>query len=89
MKRKKDYLHILKGKDNKFSGKRVLGTILILTGIHIGYYGIFKDKDLSDIAMLCGTFFGAGLALWGITAWATNNRERIELDETNPNTNQE
>lgn len=87
MKKKREYLHILKGKDGKISGKRLLGTTLILAGIHIGYYGLFKDRDLSAIAVLCGTYFGAGLALWGITAWATNQQSAnsSEIDETNPN----
>lgn len=90
MRRKRDYFHILKGKDNRFSGKRVLGTILILAGIHIGYYGLFKNSDLSQIAMLCGTYFGAGLAMWGITAWTNNQQDQIisNVDETNPNKNQ-
>lgn len=60
------------GEDNKPSGKRILGTALILSGIYLGYYGVkYRFDRLDPVTMLVGVFFGAGLAFWGITTWST------------------
>lgn len=60
------------GEDNKLSGKRILGSLLILSGIYLGYYGVkYRFDHLDPVTMLVGVFFGAGLAFWGITTWST------------------
>jgi len=83
----RDLRHIFEGKDGKLSGKRILGTLLILCGIHIGWHGVVNCTDsLADIVMMVGTFFGAGLAMWGITSWDNRMQEKMNLE--NPSRNQ-
>ncbi len=65
-------LHMLEGNDNKLSGKRVLGTALIVMGMIIGIHSVWICSDnTGNDTMMVGAFFGAGLAFWGITTWSS------------------
>lgn len=65
-------LNAIEGEDNKLSLKRILAASLIISGIYLGWYGVkYRFEKLDPITMLIGVFFGAGLALLGITTWST------------------
>jgi len=40
---------------------RLLSFITVLSAVVIACYGIVKGVDLSTLAVLCGTFLGAGI----------------------------
>lgn len=72
------FSNLIEGDDNKPSIKRVLAAALILSGIYLGWYGVkYRFEKLDPITMLIGVFFGAGLALLGITSWSTIQSMKI------------
>lgn len=71
-------LNPIEGDDGKPSIRRILAALLILSGIYLGYYGVrYRFEKLDPITMLIGVFFGAGLALLGITSWSTLQSMKI------------
>lgn len=41
---------------------RLMSVCSLLAGIAIGLYGVYKGKDLSGIAQVCGVFVGSAFA---------------------------
>lgn len=76
-------IHPLEGNDGKLSGKRLLGTLLVLYGIKMAWHGVaYCMEHLPDITMLVGTLLGAGLAFWGITEWGRVQDTKNSTDIT-------
>ena len=76
------------GNDGMLSGKRILGTLLILMGMYLGWYGVvYRFEKLDPITMLIGVFFGAGLAFWGITSWTSIQAMKVNSDKPEEKTN--
>lgn len=74
-------LHMFEGTDGKLSGKRFLGTFLIISGSRLAWYGVIHCLDhLADVTMLVSSLLAGGLAFWGITAWA--NMKDSQMNRT-------
>ena len=43
------------------SSMRVMAMISLLTACYIGIAGLYKDRNLSELAILCGTFLSAAM----------------------------
>lgn len=50
---------LLSENQNDISTVRVMAFISLLTGVSIGLYGVYSNRDLSGIAQVCGVFIGA------------------------------
>lgn len=60
---------IFKGEDGYWSGKRIFGTICLITALILTIRAALVGIDLSGQAVLISPVFGAGLALWGISSY--------------------
>lgn len=80
----KYFIHPLEGEDGKLSGKRLLGSILIIFGVRMAWYGVlYCVNNLPDVTMMVGTLLGAGLAFWGITEWGRQQDIKNNPDKNN------
>lgn len=43
------------------SAMRVMSMISLLTGCYIGVSGLYQNKNLSELAILCATFLGSAM----------------------------
>jgi len=83
---------IWEGRDNKPSGKRILGILLILFSCFLSIQGINKTPDdLAGVAIIVTPFLAGGLAFWGITEWSNviqskdrKDRNKLNLDDLKP-----
>lgn len=48
-------------ENSPVSSMRVMSLICVITAAIIAIVGMEQGKDLSQLAMICGTFLGAGL----------------------------
>jgi hypothetical protein len=58
----KDWLKGLFENNGKVSSMRVMSMISLLTGCYIGISGLYQDKNLSELSILCGTFLSSSMA---------------------------
>jgi hypothetical protein len=56
-----DWIKNIFKSDSEVSSMRVMSMISLLTGCYIGISGLYQGKNLSELAILCGTFLGAAM----------------------------
>jgi uncharacterized membrane protein len=46
---------------SEVSSMRVMTMLALLTGCFVGIVGIYKDRNLAELSILCGTFLSAAM----------------------------
>lgn len=55
----KEFVLKLLSSSGEVSAMRIMSVFSLLIGAVVGLYGVFKGKDLSGLAQVCGVFVGA------------------------------
>ncbi len=87
MKKRQNLLdYLLVGVEDdfgQFSGKRALGTFLIIVGIALTSLVSYRNGDkISEQTMLIAPLFVTGLSFWGLTSWQSLQTRKQDSNES-------
>jgi hypothetical protein len=79
----KGWLNKLFSPASEVSSMRVMCFISLLTGCYIGIRGLEQGKNLSELAILCGTFLTAAFTGKVVQKGQENKEPKTSINKTN------